>query len=169
MAQSALEQNPDIHFINTGTFYGPLSVRIKEVWLFRLSRFGGRGGGKGSRPTTVVPFQLRSYGPEHVVHTYVLLRLLFVVVVVVVVFFLTPWFRYEQLKPEPESKLWHTSRFNVRVWSQICFFILHRFTWLSVTGTLPDNNRLVHFWVRSLRMRWLKNKLQSIKLGKNSK
>ena len=28
MAQSALEQNPDIHFINTGTFYGPLSVRI---------------------------------------------------------------------------------------------------------------------------------------------
>ena len=158
MAQSALEQNPDIHFINTGTFYGPLSVRIKEVWLFRLSR-----------PTTVVPFKLRSYGPEHVVHTYVLLRLLFVVVVVVVVFFLTPWFRYEQLKPEPESKLWHTSRFNVRVWSQICFFILHRFIWLSVTGTLPDNNTLVHFWVRSLRMRWLKNKLQSIKLGKNSK
>ena len=124
MAQSALEQNPDIHFINTGTFYGLLSVRIKEVGLFRLSRFGGGGGGggvggvgKGSRPTTVVPshFQLRSYGPEHVVHTYVLLRLLFVVVVVVVVFFLTPWFRYEQLKPEPESKLWHTSRFNVRV------------------------------------------------------
>ena len=31
MAQSALEQNPDIHFINTGTFYGPLSVRINEV------------------------------------------------------------------------------------------------------------------------------------------
>ena len=75
----------------------------------------GGGGVEGARPTTVVlsHFQLRSYGPEHVVHTYVLLRLLFVVVVVVVVFFLTPWFSYEQLKPE--SKLWHTSRFNVRV------------------------------------------------------
>ena len=48
MAQSALEQNPDIHFINTGTFYGPLSVRINEVSLFRLSRFGG-GGGAGGR------------------------------------------------------------------------------------------------------------------------
>ena len=45
MAQSALEQNPDIHFLNTGTFYGPLSVRINEVWLFRLSRFGGGGEG----------------------------------------------------------------------------------------------------------------------------
>ena len=48
MAQSALEQNPDIHFINTGTLYGPLSVRINEVSLFRLSRFG-RGGGAGGR------------------------------------------------------------------------------------------------------------------------
>ena len=80
-------------------------------------------------------------------------------------FFLTPWFRYELLKPEPESKLWHTSRFNVPVWSQICFFILNRFIWLSITGTLPDNNTLVHFWVRSLRTRWLKYKLQSTKLG----
>ena len=31
MTQSALEQNPDIHFINTGTFNGPLGVRINEV------------------------------------------------------------------------------------------------------------------------------------------
>ena len=31
MTQFALERNPDIHFINTGTFYGPLSVRINEV------------------------------------------------------------------------------------------------------------------------------------------
>ena len=80
-------------------------------------------------------------------------------------FFLTPWFRYELLKPEHESKLWHTSRFNVLVWSQICFFILNRFIWLSITGTPPDNNTLVHFWVRSLRTRWLKYKLQSTKLG----
>ena len=116
MTQFALERNPDIHFINTGTFYGPLSVRINA--RFDCLDFEDlAGGGEGSWPTTVVPshFQLRSYGPEHVVHTYVLLRLLFVVVVVVVVFFLTPWFSYEQLNPEPESKLWHTSRFNVRV------------------------------------------------------
>ena len=31
MIQSALERNPDIHFINTGTFYGPLNVRINGV------------------------------------------------------------------------------------------------------------------------------------------
>ena len=142
---------------------------VSVLTRFDCLDFQDLAGGEGSQPTTVVPshFQLRSYGPEHVAHTYVLLHLLFFVVVVVVVFFLTPWFSYEQLKPE--SKLWHTSRFNVRVWSKICFFILHRFIWLSVTGTLPDNNTLVHFWVRSLRMRWLKNKLQSIKLGKNSK
>ena len=34
MTQSALERNPDIHFINTSTFYGPLNVRINGVWLF---------------------------------------------------------------------------------------------------------------------------------------
>ena len=164
MTQFALERNPDIHFINTCTFYGPLSVRINEVWLFRLSRFGGGGGGRGLSPQqscpltfNFVPMGLRTW------YTYVLFRLLFVVVVVF--FFLTPWFRYELLKPEPESKLWHTSRFIVPVWSQICFFILNRFIWLSITGTLPDNNTLVHFWVRSLRTRWLKYKLQSTKLG----
>ena len=31
MTQFALQRNPDIHFINTCTFYGPLSVRINEV------------------------------------------------------------------------------------------------------------------------------------------
>ena len=136
MTQFALERNPDIHFINTGTFYGPLSVRINEVWLFRLSRFGR---GEGSQPTTVVPshFQLRSYGPENVVHLCAF-SLAFCCCCCCFFFFLTPWFRYELLKPEPESKLWHTSRFNVRVWSQICFFILNRFIWLSITGTLPD-------------------------------
>ena len=162
MTQFALERNPDIHFINTGTFYGPLRVRINEVWLFRLSRFGR---GEGSQPTTVVPshFQLRSYGPENVVHLCAF-SLAFCCCCFFF-FFLTPWFRYELFKPEPESKLWHTSRFNVPVWSQICFFILNRFIWLSITGTLPDNNTLVHFWVRSLRTRWLKYKLQSTKLG----
>ena len=127
----------------------------------------GGGGGKGSRPTTschltfnFFPMGLRTW------YTYMLLRLHFVVVVIFFLsFFLTPWFRYELLKPEPESKLWQTSRFSVLVWSQICFFILNRFIWFPITGTLPDNNTLVHFWVRSLRTRWLKYKLQSIKLG----
>ena len=31
MTQFVLERNPDIHFINKGTFYGPLRVRINEV------------------------------------------------------------------------------------------------------------------------------------------
>ena len=146
MAQSALERNPDIHFINTGTFYGLLSVRINGVWLFRLSGFGGRweGGGRRNGPQQSCPLTFNFVpGGLNTWYTYVLLRLFFVAVVVVVVVFLTPLFRYEQLKPE--SKLWHISRFNVRFLSQICFFILNRFIWLSITGTLPDNNTLVHF------------------------
>ena len=163
MTKFALERNPDIHFINTGTFYGPLSVRINEVWLFRLSRFGRGGGGvsaHNSRALSLSTSLLWAWerGTLMCFFACFLLFLLFF-------FFLTPWFRYELLKPEPESKLSHTSRFNVPVWSQICFFILNRFIWLSITGTLPDNNTLVHFWVRSLRTRWLKYKLQSTKLG----
>ena len=166
MTQSALEQNPDIHFINTGTFNGPLGVRINEVWLFRLSRFGRGGGGRGLGPQRRALSLSTSFlwawerGTLMCFFACILLLLL-----LFFSFFLTPWFRYELLKPEPESKLWQTSRFSVLVWSQICFFILNRFIWFPITGTLPDNNTLVHFWVRSLRTRWLKYKLQSIKLG----
>ena len=119
MAQSALEQNPTSTLLTRALSMAPSVSVLTRFDCLDFQDLAGGGGGavEASRPTTVVPshFQLRSYGPEHVVHTYVLLRLLFVVVVVVVVFFLTPWFSYEQLNPEPESKLWHTSRFNVRV------------------------------------------------------
>ena len=105
-------------------------------------------GGKGSWSTTVVPshFQLRSYGPEHVVH-----------LCASSLAFCCCCFFFNAL-----VQIWAV---NVHVWSHICFFILNRFIWLSITGMLPDNNTLVHFWVRSLRTRWLKYKLQSIKLG----
>ena len=54
MAQSALEQNPDIHFINTGTFYGPLSVRINA--RFDCLDFEDlAGGGKGLGPQQSCP------------------------------------------------------------------------------------------------------------------
>ena len=53
-------------YIYTGTFYGPLSVRINGVDCLDLQDLAGGGGGGGlgweARPTTVVPchFQLRS-------------------------------------------------------------------------------------------------------------
>ena len=90
---------------------------VSVLTRFDCLDFQDLAGGRGLSPQqscpltfNFVPMGLRTW------YTYVLFRLLFVVVVVVVVFFfLTPWFRYELLKPEPESKLWHTSRFNVRV------------------------------------------------------
>ena len=124
-------------------------------------RRGRAGRGLGPQQSCSLTFNFVPRGLS-TWYTYVLLRLF---LLLLLFFFLTPWFRYEQLKLEPESRLWHTNPFNVRVWSQIFFFILNRFIWLSITGTLPDNNTLVHFWVRSLWTRRLKYKLQSIKLG----
>ena len=132
---------------------------------------GGGGGGEwrglahNSRALSLSTSFLRAWARGTLMCLFACFVVVVVVVVVCFVFDLFLLFRYEQLKPEPESKLWHTSRFNVRVWSQICLFILNRFIWVSITGTLPDNNTLVHFWVRSLRTRWLKYKLQSTKLG----
>ena len=113
---------------------------VSVLTRFDCLDFQDLAGGEGSQPTTVVPshFHLRSYGPENVVHLCAFSLAFCCRCCCCFFFFLTPWFRYELLKPEPESKLWHTSRFNVRVWSQICFFILNRFIWLSITGTLPD-------------------------------